>query len=317
MRRALVTAVKAMRRRGGGTPAPDSPAEDLEAYALAMREQMERMGSRLRPSRRVRWHEVGPGHGSCPLAGLWVEDDAVAAEDRVVLHLHGGAYLMGSPRTHLGMAASLSRTARCPVLLPDYRLAPEHVFPAALDDAVAAYRWLTEERGFAPKRIAITGDSSGGGLGLALLVRLRDEGHELPACFVGFSPWTDLAGTGNSLRELDELDPWLSAAMVAPAARAYAGETPLEDPLLSPLYADLTGLPPILIHVGSHEILLDDARRQVERARAAGVDASVGVFEEMWHVFVAFPGLPETRRALREAGAFIRRCTATADGRAS
>jgi epsilon-lactone hydrolase len=310
MRRALVTAVHAMRRRGGGAPHPESPAEELESYALRLREQMERMGSRLNPGTRVTWHDIGTTHSPPPpVGGLWVEDEKVSADDRVVLHLHGGAYLMGSPRTHLGMGASLSRTSRSPVVLPDYRLAPEHVFPAALDDAVSTYRWLVEAEGFRPDRIAVTGDSAGGGLGLSLLVRLRDEGLELPACYVGLSPWTDLAGTGASMTELDELDPWLSAAMVAPAARAYAGDTPLDDPLLSPLYADLAGLPPMLVHVGGHEILLDDARRLVERARDAGVEASLGVFEDMWHVFQAFPGLPETRRALREVGAFIRRCT--------
>lgn len=310
MRRALVVAVRALRGRRGGAPDPEGPAEELEAYALALRGQLERMGSRLSPGTHVTWHDIATDHRPpAPLGGLWVEDEKVAADDRVVLHLHGGAYLMGSPRTHLGMGASLSRTSRSPVVLPDYRLAPEHVFPAALDDAMAAYQWLVRSEGFRPERIAITGDSAGGGLGLSLLLRLRDEGHELPACYVGLSPWTDLAGTGESMTELDELDPWLSAAMVAPAARAYAGQTPLDDPLLSPLYADLTGLPPMLVHVGSHEILLDDARRLVDRAREAGVDASLGVFDEMWHVFQAFPGLPETRSALREVGAFVRRCT--------
>lgn len=306
MRRGLQAALWAMRARSGGVPDPAGSEEELEAYALRLREQMERMGSRLRPRRHVTWHELPAAE---PVSGLWVEDEATAVDDRVVLHLHGGAYLMGSPRTHLGMAASLSRTSRSPVMLPHYRLAPEHVFPAALDDAVAAYRWLVDRRGFRPDRIAVSGDSAGGGLGLAMLVRLRDEGWPLPACYVGLSPWTDLAGTGDSMRQLDELDPWLSAAMVTPAARAYAGETPLDDPLLSPLYADLTGLPPMLVHAGGHEILLDDARRVVERARAAGVDASLGVFDGMWHVFQAFPGLPETRRALREIGAFVRRCT--------
>lgn len=306
VRRALRAALWAMRSRGGGVPDPEGPEEELRAHALRLREQMEGVGSRLSPRRGVVWQEV-PAMGTVP--GLWVEDEKVAADDRVVLHLHGGAYLMGSPRTHLGMAASLSRTSRSTVVLPEYRLAPEHVFPAALDDAVASYEWLVERRGFEPARIAVSGDSAGGGLGLAMLTRLRDEGRELPACYVGLSPWTDLAGAGASLHELEGVDPWLSAAMVQPAARAYAGETPLDDPLVSPLYADLTGLPPMLVHVGSHEILLDDARRLVERARAAGVDASVGVFDEMWHVFQAFPGLPETRRALREIGAFVRRCT--------
>jgi epsilon-lactone hydrolase len=306
MRRALVTAVRAMRRASGGTPDPQGPAEELEEYALGLREQMERMGERLSPGTRVSWHTI---ESMGTVGGEWVEDANVADDDRVVMHLHGGAYVMGSPRTHRGLAAALSRTSHSAVVLPEYRLAPEHVFPAALDDALGTYRWLLEDRDFRPERIAVSGDSAGGGLGLALLVRLRDEGYPLPACFVGMSPWTDLAGTGASMHEMDELDPWLSSAMVEPAARAYAGDTPLDDPLLSPLYADLKGLPPMLVHVGEHEILRDDARRVVERAREVGVDASLGVFEEMWHVFHAFPGLPETRSALREIGAFVRRCT--------
>jgi epsilon-lactone hydrolase len=301
----LVTGLQVLRGRGGGGPDPEGPLEELEAYALRMREQMERMGSRLPLPRGASWE-------ACEMPGVlgeWVQDEPATAS-RAVLHLHGGAYSMGSPRTHRGLAATLSRTSGAPVLLPEYRLAPEDVFPAALDDVMTAYRWLVDEHGTDPARIAVTGDSAGGGLALALLVRLRDEGQPLPACYVGMSPWTDLAGTGASLQELDGTDPWLSAALIAPAARAYAGEAALDDPLVSPLYADLTGLPPMLVHVGSDEILRDDACRLVDRAREAGVDASLGIFEGLWHVFHAFPGFPESRDALREIGGFIRRHTA-------
>jgi epsilon-lactone hydrolase len=233
---------------------------------------MEQMGSRLPLPRSASWDACDmPG-----VLGEWVVDERAEGSDRAVLHLHGGAYSMGSPRTHRGLGATLSRTARAPVLLPEYRLAPEDVFPAALDDAMAAYRWLVDDHGTDPARIAVTGDSAGGGLGLALLVRLRDEGQPLPACYVGMSPWTDLAGTGPSLTELDGVDPWLTAALIQPAARAYAGEAALDHPLVSPLYADLRGLPPMLVHVGGDEILRDDACRLVDRARDAGVDASLG-----------------------------------------
>ena len=308
MRGALVGALEVLRRRNGaGAPGPDLSPEQLEQYALRAHERLEVLGERLTPRTRVSWHPV-PTMGT--VGGEWVEDERVAADDRVVLHLHGGAYLIGSPRSHRGLAASLSRTSRSAVVLPEYRLAPGDVFPAALDDAVGAYRWLVEERGVRPGRIAVTGDSAGGGLGLGLLLRLREEGHELPACYVGMSPWVDLVGASPRLAELDEVDPWLSAAMLAPVARMYAGQAPLDDPLLSPVYADLSGLPPMLVHVGTHEILLDDARQLLARAREAGVEASLGEFAEMWHVFQAFPGLPETRRSLREIGAFIRRCTA-------
>jgi epsilon-lactone hydrolase len=328
VRRAMIVAVRTMRARGGGgTPDPDGPVSDLEEYALGMRTAMEKMASRLPVTRGVTTRD----EPDAPVPGLWVVDDRarvhdrsgqpdhgdeIATTQRVVLHLHGGAYCLGSPATHRGLGATLSRTSRAAVFLPEYRLAPEHVFPAALDDAYATYRWLIEERGVPPERLAVTGDSAGGGLAAALLVRLRDEGLPLPACYVGMSPWTDLAGTGGSLTELDGTDPWLSAAMIAPAARGYAGDTALDDPGLSPLYAELRGLPPVLVHVGGDEILLDDAVRFVDACRAAGVDASLGRFEGLWHVFHAFPGMPESRNALREIGAFVRR-HASADGVAS
>jgi epsilon-lactone hydrolase len=323
MRRGLVAAVSTLRRNGGSDPDPDGPPDELEAYALRLRTQFEELAVRLPAPRGSYAWETRDG----PVPGLWVIDErqvpdgaplttpleptatALDGAPRVTIHLHGGAYVMGSPRTHRGMAGALSRTTRGPVFLPDYRLAPEHRFPAALDDALATYRWLVDDRGVDPATIAITGDSAGGGLGVALLVRLRDEGGPLPACYAGMSPWTDLAGTGPSLIALDHVDPWLSAAMVVPAARAYAGDQPLDDPYISPLYADLTGLPPMLVHVGSDEILLDDALRLVERARGYGIDASVGRFEGLWHVFHAFPGVPESRHALREIGGFVRRHT--------
>jgi epsilon-lactone hydrolase len=311
----LLAALQVLRGRRGGAPDPSGSVEELEAYALRTREQMEQLGSRLPLPRSASWE-------ACEMPGVlgeWVQDERADGNDHVVLHLHGGAYSMGSPRTHRGLAATLSRTAHAPVLLPEYRLAPEHVFPAALDDALTAYRWLLEEHGTAACRIAVTGDSAGGGLAVALLVRLRAEGLPLPACYAGMSPWTDLAGTGPSLTELDGTDPWLSAALITPAARAYAGRAALDDPLVSPLYADLTGLPPMLVHVGGDEILRDDARRLVDRARSVGVDASLGLFEGLWHVFHAFPGFPESRDALREIGAFVRRHTGTpaADGATS
>ena len=315
VRRGLVASLKAM--RGGGPPDPNSPEEELEAYALNVRARMEELAGRL-PESGSATSTVAEG---APVDGLWVVQDRaiighdperavfdpIARTSRVVLHLHGGAYCMGSPATHRGLGAALSRTARAAVLLPDYRLAPEHKFPAALDDAHATYRWLTDGLGVPPSRIAVTGDSAGGGLGAALLVRLRDEGHDLPACFAGMSPWMDLAGTGRSLLELDEADPWLSAGMISPAAKGYAGDTPLDHPLVSPLYADLRGLPPVLVHVGTDEILLDDAVRFVAAAREHGIEADLGRFRGLWHVFQAFPGVPESRDSLREIGAFVRR----------
>lgn len=300
VRAGLVTTLAAMRRAGVGQPDPDGPEEELAEIALEMREQFERMAELL-PSRS--WVTVGEADGPVPASWSIAER---AERGRVVLHLHGGGYMMGSSKTHRGMTALLSRVTRAHVLCPDYRLAPEHTHPAALDDAVAAYRWLLDDRDVDPAKLAVTGDSAGGGLALSMLVRARDDGLPMPSCYVGLSPWTDLAGTGESLRTHDERDPWLSADMIPAAARGYAGDTPVDDPLVSPLYADLKGLPPMLLHVGEDEILRDDAVRLVERAREAGVDASVGVFEGMWHVFHAFP-TPESSRAWREIGAFVRR----------
>ena len=299
--------LRLMRRAGGGTPSPDAPEEELRAYALAMRSQMEEMAARLPASRHL---DTAEPDG---IGGLWVADRRITTPsphgaDRVVLHLHGGAYLMGSPATHRGLAAALSRAVKAPVLLPRYRLAPESPYPAAVEDAIAAYRWLLDQ-GVAPERIALSGDSAGGGLAIALLLSLADQRLPAPAAYVGLSPWTDLSGSGVSMQERNDRDPWLSADMVSPAARSYAGTASLTDPLVSPLYGDLSVLPPTLVHVGSEEILFDDAARLVVRAREAGVDASLGRFDGMWHVFQAFP-LPEARWSLREVGAFIRRHTA-------
>jgi epsilon-lactone hydrolase len=318
----FVTALDLLRRTAGGAPTADAPEEELEEFALGMRAQLAKLADHLPVGRTVRWRDAD----EAPTGGLWVADgralppvgdDAVDelgcdTAERIVLHLHGGAYVMGSPRTHRGLAAAISRSSHAQVFLPRYRLAPEDVHPAAVDDALAAYRWLLEDQGYPAGRIAFSGDSAGGGLAVALLYAARDAGLPMPACYVGLSPWTDLAGTGSTLRELDGVDPWLSADLVVPAARAYAGTVALDHPLVSPLYGDLAGLPPMLVHAGSDEILLDDARRLVTRAREAGVDASLGVFPGLWHVFQAFP-LPESRASLREIGAFIRRHTERVD----
>ena len=297
--------VAALRLRGE-MPRIDEDADPqrLAKLARAVRDDFERM-ARYTPmpssSQVIQVADDG-------VTGEWVVSRR-AADDRVVMHIHGGGYVLGSPRTHRGLANALSMVARARVFLPEYRLAPEHTYPAALDDVLAAYRWLIRQPGLEVSRLAVSGDSAGGGLALAMLVALREAGDPLPACYVGFSPWTDLAATGPSVRELDAADPWLSSHLLLPVGRSYAGDAALDDPGVSPLYADLKGLPPMLVHAGGDEILLDDTRRLVARAREAGVDASYGVFEGLWHVFQAFPGLPESKHAMREIGGFIRRHT--------
>jgi acetyl esterase/lipase len=182
-----------------------------------------------------------------------------SAPDRVVLYLHGGGYIMGSPRTHRELAARIAREAAARVLLLDYRLAPEHPFPAAVDDATAAYRWL-RGRGLDARSIAVAGDSAGGGLTLATLLALRDAGESLPACAVCLSPWTDLEATGASAQPGGADDPMVGLAGLHDSGRLYAGER-TRDPLASPLHGDFTGLPPRLLQVGTRELLLDDSTR--------------------------------------------------------
>ncbi|HET9855234.1 MAG TPA: alpha/beta hydrolase [Methylomirabilota bacterium] len=229
-----------------------------------------------------------------------------AVPDRVVLYLHGGGYVIGSPRSHRHLAAAIASAAGTSALLLDYRLAPEHPYPAAVDDATAAYRWLLDQA-IAPERIVIAGDSAGGGLTVATLLALREARVPLPAGGVCISPWVDLTCGGASYATKADADPIVRRAGVEQMAQAYLGATPPRTPLASPLFADLRGLPPLLIHVGSDEVLLDDAVQLAERARAAGVDASIEVYPRMIHVWHWFlPMLDEAQTAVDAIGRFVR-----------
>ncbi|TFG96100.1 MAG: alpha/beta hydrolase [Myxococcales bacterium] len=228
-----------------------------------------------------------------------------AREDRALVYLHGGAYCLGAIASYRGLAARVSRLARLRVLNVDYRLAPEHPYPAAVDDAVAALRFAYAS-GLAPSRVAVGGDSAGGGLALATLVALRAAGDALPAAGVCLSPWTDLSGSGESMRSRAILDPLVEAETLAQMAEHYlAGRDP-RTPLASPLFANLRGLPPLLVHVGSAEILLDDATRLAERARDVGVDVQLEVWDDMIHVWHAFAdALPEGEQAVQGIADFL------------
>jgi monoterpene epsilon-lactone hydrolase len=224
-----------------------------------------------------------------------------------ILYLHGGAYLLGSPTAYRHLAGQFAARLNATAFVPEYRLAPEHPFPAALEDATAAYRGLVDQ---GVRKIVIVGDSAGGGLSLVLLSVAQSEavaGRGLPpSAAVVMSPWTDLALTGESLRDRADDDPLLTAEMLSRAAGSYLGGRDPRDPRLSPLYGRLAGLPPVQLHVGTSEILLDDARRYAERARAAGVDATAHVWEGMPHVFPASVGaLHAAERSLEEMAAFI------------
>jgi phosphinothricin tripeptide acetyl hydrolase len=229
-----------------------------------------------------------------------------AEPGRVVLYLHGGGYVIGSPRSHRHLAAAIASAAGTSALLLDYRLAPEHPYPAAVDDATAAYRWLLDQA-IAPERIVIAGDSAGGGLTVATLLALREARVPLPAGGVCISPWVDLTCSGATYGTKADADPIVRRAGVEQMAQAYLGATPPRTPLASPLFADLRGLPPLLIHVGSDEVLLDDAVQLAERARAAGVDASIEVYPRMIHVWHWFlPMLDEAQTAVDAIGRFVR-----------
>jgi acetyl esterase/lipase len=224
----------------------------------------------------------------------------------VLLYLHGGAYQIGSPATLRRMIALISAAAQSRVLSVDYRLAPEHPFPAAVEDALTAYRFLLH--GCAdPAAIAIAGDSAGGGLALAALVALRDAGDPLPAAVVVMSPWTDLALTGESLRTRADVDVMIKPSGMTETATTYLAGADPRHPYASPLYADLHGLPPILIHVGDAEVVLDDSTRFAAKARAAGVDVTIEVWPEMPHVWHAWAGLlPEADKAIERIGSWLR-----------
>jgi acetyl esterase/lipase len=229
-----------------------------------------------------------------------------ADPDRILLYLHGGGYVVGSVNTHRSQVAGYSLASGVRALSVDYRLAPEHPHPAAVEDAAAAYRWLLDQ-GIEARRIAVAGDSAGGGLTAAALLALRDAGDPLPACGVMISPWLDMEGSGASVTTGANSDPLVGKEELLQMAEVYLGGLDPRTPLASPLYAELAGLPPLLIHVGTAEILLDDARRFASRAREAGVDVSLKEWEDMIHVFQAFAMLlPEGQQSVNEIGAFIR-----------
>jgi monoterpene epsilon-lactone hydrolase len=228
----------------------------------------------------------------------------------VVLYLHGGGYVIGSPRSHRHLAAAIAGAAGASALLLDYRRAPECAFPAAVDDAVAAYRWLLDDGRVPAGRIVIAGDSAGGGLTVATLLALRDGGLALPAGAVCISPWTDLTCSAPSYATKAAVDPVVAPALVTAMAKAYLGSADARTPLASPLHADLRGLPPLLVQVGSEEVLLDDATGLAERARAAGVEVTLEVWDAMIHVWHWFlPMLDEAERAVERIGTFVQERT--------
>ena len=226
-----------------------------------------------------------------------------------ILYLHGGGYAFCSPASHRDVAAriAIASGARCIVI--DYRLAPEHPYPAALEDCLAAYHALLAS-GLPPSRLLFAGDSAGGGLSLATMLRLRDAGEPLPVAAVLTSPWVDLTCQGSTIDSHAAYD-YVQRETLELFARTYLGGTDPRSPYVSPVHADLSGLPPLLIHAGGAEALRWEIERLAERARAAGVEVTLWVAEGMIHAFHGFaPVLPEARRAIRAIGEFVRQCGA-------
>ena len=242
------------------------------------------------------------------IPGAWYRPAGVETK-RTVLYFHGGGYVIGSLKTHASLMGQLALSARANVLGVEYRLAPEHPHPAAIEDARKAFDWLIAS-GCAIGDIAIAGDSAGGGLTLALLVQLLDDGVVLPKAGVCFSPWTDMACTGDSLVDRAALDPFVDLSGLEGMAQMFIGDGNAQDPLASPMYADLEGLPPLLIQVGTAEILLDDATRVAACAQVAGVDVTLEIWDDMFHVWQIFSEiLDEAMEAMEKAGRFIQKHT--------
>jgi epsilon-lactone hydrolase len=229
-----------------------------------------------------------------------------AGPGRVLLFLHGGGFEFGSVRSDGELAARLGRASGMRVLFPEYRLAPEHPFPAAIDDVLAAWRWLRAGQGLSAGSMAVAGDSAGGGLAVALLVALRDAGEAVPAAAVLMSPTVDLTSSGASMTERADQDPISTPAMLRQFAADYLAGADPQTPLASPLFASLAGLPPLLIQVGTADLLLSDSERLASTAAGAGVDVTLHVGEGLPHVYPLLLGTPEAAEATEQTGTFLR-----------
>ncbi|MFP4501962.1 MAG: alpha/beta hydrolase [Candidatus Hydrogenedentota bacterium] len=288
---------------------------EIEAVAALLRERAQHVPAAI-PELRADFEEFtaqiplppgtrmsGESVGAIPAAWITAGD---AANKYTILYLHGGGYVIGSARTHAPLAARLSEVTGARCLVPDYRLAPEHPFPAAVDDAVAAYRWLLGH-GVDHKRIAVAGDSAGGGLVVAALVAARDARLPMPAAALSISPWADLTCDTPAMRTKASADPVITRGGALLFAKIYLNGADMKTPLASPIYADLHELPPMMIQVGECEVLLDDATRLAQRLRAAGVDVCFEQWDDMVHVWHLFAHrLAEGRQALKAAASFLK-----------
>lgn len=273
------------------------------------RHMVNKMAKRSPPPPKSIQHTPVPAQAQHKLcAAEWL---SVAQPKHTVLYFHGGGYFFCGLETHRPTCAYLARTAQARVLSVDYRMAPEHVFPAAVDDAVAWWQELLRQ-GTDPKTVVFAGDSAGGGLALACMVAARDQGLPMPAGAILFSPWTDLSCSGETMKTLADADVMFNPESLPEAAALYLAGKPTTTPLASPLFANLKGLPSLMIHASQHEILLADATRLHERAMAQGVTSEIHLRAKMPHVWPTMLLLPEARQTLKECGEFVARVARTA-----
>lgn len=272
-----------------------------EAPVPRMRSRLDFIGRLGRKAKDVEIEEAG-------IAGLHAEwyRPPHALAGKVFLYLHGGAYALGSCDSHRALATRIASAANVVTVLPEYRLAPENPFPAGLQDCVAAYRALLDQ-GYVADDIIIGGDSAGGGLTVATMLQLRHDGTPLPRAAVLLSPFLDVSASGESMKTRAGQDPWFEPENISVVIDHYcSGEDP-RNPLLSPVFANVAGLPPALIHVGDDEILLSDSTRFADKLREAGIEVELEIFPELWHVFHLFVGkMPESLLAIDKIGAYIR-----------
>jgi monoterpene epsilon-lactone hydrolase len=283
----------------------DSVPLHPEPTPLDWRREFESLCAKFPLPEDIETEEVDAGG----VPALWVSAPGVSRQ-RTILHFHSGGYVMGSAKGYREFAYRLSRATDARVLVPDYRLAPDHPYPAPVEDALTVYRWLAAKED--PARIVTTGDSAGGGLNLAMLVALRDEGDTLPVAAVAISPLTDLAAEGESYESNRHRDPVVTKELAVGMGVVYLGEgrDPKDTPLGSPLYAEVHGLPPLLVLAGEAETLRDDSVRFVEKVRAAGGQAELEVADEMLHIYPLFASiLPEGREGIERIGEFVRQHT--------
>ena len=295
------------------------PSQEMQDLLDAFREQQKARASQPRPALDEWRATFAPGGRPHPVPDDVLVTDVTAGgvpahwltapevdTGRVLLFLHGGGFEFGSVRSDGELAARLGRASGMRVLFPEYRLAPEHPFPAAIDDVLAAWRWLRTDQGLSAESIAVAGDSAGGGLAVALLVATRDAGEALPAAAVLMSPTVDLTSSGASMTERADQDPFSTPAMLHQFASGYLAAADPKTPLASPLFASLSGLPPLLIQVGTADLLLSDSERLATAAAQAGVDVTLEIGEGLPHVYPIMLGTPEAAEATEQIGKFLR-----------